>query len=79
MDIATGLGLAVGVAVVGLVIMMGGDLHMFVSEHVFIVIFGGSFAATLIRFRFSSFFAWSSARRQICVHATEHEPARPGR
>ena len=44
-----------GIGVVGLVIMMGGDLHMFVSEHAFIVIFGGSFAATLIRFPFSSF------------------------
>ena len=54
MDIATSLGLLAGVAVVGTVIMMGGDLHMFVSEHAFIVIFGGSFAATLIRFPLSS-------------------------
>ena len=54
MDIATSLGLLCGVGVVGLVIMMGGDLHMFVSEHAFIVIFGGSFAATLIRFPFTS-------------------------
>src|SRR5450631_1428757 len=54
MDIATSLGLLCGVGVVGLVIMMGGDLHMFVSEHAFIVIFGGSFAATLIRFPLSS-------------------------
>jgi len=46
MDIATSLGLMAGIGVVGLVIMMGGDLHMFVSEHAFIVIFGGSFAAT---------------------------------
>src|ERR1700688_492159 len=54
MDIATSLGLLCGIGVVGLVIMMGGDLHMFVSEHAFIVIFGGAFAATLIRFPFSS-------------------------
>ena len=54
MDIATSLGLLCGVAVVSLVILMGGDLHMFVSEHAFIVIFGGSFAATLIRFPFAS-------------------------
>ncbi|MGH6665066.1 MAG: flagellar motor protein PomA, partial [Pseudolabrys sp.] len=54
MDIATSLGLLCGMAVVGVVIMMGGDLHMFVSEHAFIVIFGGSFAATLIRFPLSS-------------------------
>jgi len=30
--------------------LMGGDLHMFISEHAIIIIFGGSFAATLIRF-----------------------------
>ena len=56
MDIATSLGLLSGVGVVSLVILMGGDLHMFVSEHAFIVIFGGSFAATLIRFPLSSIF-----------------------
>jgi hypothetical protein len=28
---------------------MDGDLHMFVSEHAAIVIFGGAFVATLIR------------------------------
>jgi hypothetical protein len=54
MDIAASLGLLC--VVVGLVVMMGGDLHMFVSEHAFIVIFGGSFAATLIRFPLSSIF-----------------------
>jgi chemotaxis protein MotA len=54
MDIATSLGLLSGIGVVTLVILMGGDLHMFVSEHAAIVIFGGSFAATLIRFPFSS-------------------------
>ena len=50
MDIATSLGLLAGVLVVGLVIMMGGDLHMFVSEHAVIIIFGGSIAATMIRY-----------------------------
>ena len=29
---------------------MGGDLHMFISEHAMIIIFGGSIAATMIRF-----------------------------
>jgi chemotaxis protein MotA len=35
-------------------ILMGGNLSMFVDYHAAIVIFGGSFAATLIRFPFSS-------------------------
>src|SRR5471030_894281 len=56
MDIATSLGLAAGVGVIGLVILMGGDLHMFVSEHAAILIFGGCAAATLIRFPLSSIF-----------------------
>jgi len=56
MDIATGLGLLCGVVVVCGVILMGGDLHMFVSEHAIIVIFGASFAATLIRFPLASIF-----------------------
>ena len=54
MDIATSLGLLAGVIVVCSVILMGGDLHMFVSEHAAIVIFGGAFAATLIRFPLAS-------------------------
>src|SRR6266478_3454916 len=54
MDIATGLGLAAGIIVVATMVLMGGDLHMFISEHAIIIIFGGSFAATLIRFPFAA-------------------------
>jgi len=56
MDIATGLGLLAGAIVLVSLIMMGGDLRMFADSHAFIVIFGGSFAATLIRFPLSSMF-----------------------
>jgi chemotaxis protein MotA len=56
MDIATSLGLAAGTGVIALVILMGGDLHMFVNEHAAILIFGGCAAATLIRFPLSSIF-----------------------
>ncbi|HLH89394.1 MAG TPA: MotA/TolQ/ExbB proton channel family protein [Xanthobacteraceae bacterium] len=56
MDIATGLGLIAGVIVVVSLILMGGDLRMFVSDHAMIIIFGGSFAATLIRFPLSAIF-----------------------
>jgi chemotaxis protein MotA len=51
MDIATGLGLLAGAIVLATLILMGGDLRMFLDVHAAIVIFGGSFAATLIRFR----------------------------
>ena len=50
MDIATGLGLVCGLAVIATLILMGGDLRMFYDIHAIIIIFGGSFAATLIRF-----------------------------
>jgi chemotaxis protein MotA len=54
MDLATSIGLAAGTAVIVLMMVMGGDLEMFVSEHAAIIIFGGSLAATLIRFPLSS-------------------------
>ena len=54
MDIATSLGLLAGLIVVCSLILMGGDFRMFYDVHALIVIFGGSFAATLIRFPLSS-------------------------
>jgi chemotaxis protein MotA len=56
MDIATSLGLLGGVCVVVTIILLGGDLRMFLDVHAFIVIFGGSFSATLIRFPLGSIF-----------------------
>src|SRR6202034_4046310 len=56
MDIATGLGLLAGATAVTTLMLMGGDLRMFVSDHAVIIIFGGSFSATLIRFLLSSIF-----------------------
>src|SRR3990172_12936851 len=56
MDISTGLGLVAGAIVLVVLIMMGGDLRMFADLHAAIVIFGGAFAATLIRFPLASIF-----------------------
>jgi chemotaxis protein MotA len=56
MDIATGLGLLAGMVVLVALILMGGELSMFLDSHAFIAIFGGAFAATLIRFPLSSIF-----------------------
>jgi chemotaxis protein MotA len=50
MDIMTSAGLLGGIAVIALMVFMGGDLHMFISEHAMIIIFGGSMTATMIRF-----------------------------
>jgi chemotaxis protein MotA len=54
MDITTGIGLAAGAAVVATIMLMSGDIGMFFSDHALIIIFGGSFAATLIRFPLAS-------------------------
>src|SRR5262249_34100702 len=56
MDIATGLGLIAGAIVLCALILMGGDLRLVADSPAAIVIFGGSFAATLIRFPLSSIF-----------------------
>src|SRR5260221_1052619 len=50
MDIMTGAGLVAGIIVIATMMLLGGDMHMFVSEHAIIIIFGGSIAATMIRF-----------------------------
>ena len=54
MDIATLLGLIAGAIVLCTLILMGGDFRMFYDIHAVIIIFGGSFAATLIRFPLSA-------------------------
>lgn len=54
MDTATGLGFIAGIIVLVTLILMGGDLRMFYDIHAVIIIFGGCFAATLIRFPFSA-------------------------
>jgi chemotaxis protein MotA len=50
MDILTAVGLVCGIIVIAILMLLGGDLEMFVSEHAVIIIFGGSISATMIRF-----------------------------
>lgn len=54
MDIATSAGLLAGAIVLVTLILMGGDFRMFYDIHAVIIIFGGSFSATLIRFPLSA-------------------------
>src|SRR3954453_11604953 len=54
MDLATGLGLLAGTAVVFGLVFLGGDLRTFYDLHAVIVIFGGVSAATLIRYPFTA-------------------------
>ena len=50
MDIMTSVGLVCGTIVIAILMLLGGDLEMFFSEHAVIIIFGGSISATMIRF-----------------------------
>jgi chemotaxis protein MotA len=50
MDIMTGAGLIFGIIVVASMMLSGGNFTMFISDHAAIIIFGGSIAATMIRF-----------------------------
>ena len=50
MDIMTSAGLAAGTFVVVTIMLLGGNLHIFVSDHAAIIVFGGSISATMIRF-----------------------------
>lgn len=54
MDFATSVGLLFGVAVVCSLILMGGSFSLYYDIHAVIVIGGGTLAATIIRFPFSS-------------------------
>src|SRR6201996_8056267 len=54
MDIMTGVGLVFGIIVIATIMLLGGDLEMFWSEHAVIIIGGGSIAATMIRFPLSA-------------------------
>lgn len=54
MDISTIVGTLLGIGTVVLLMLLDGNLSIYVSEHAAIVIFGGSMAATMIRFPFST-------------------------
>ena len=41
MDIMTGVGFVCGIIVVSVMILMGGDLHMFISEHAALIASAG--------------------------------------
>ena len=56
MDIATIIGMVVGVFVVGLAIFIGGDFLTFINLPSVRIVFGGAFAATLIRFPLANVF-----------------------
>jgi len=55
-DLATLLGLVIGVSVVTLAIMTGSEMSIFLNLPGFLIVCGGTFAATLIKFPLSGVF-----------------------
>jgi chemotaxis protein MotA len=56
LDITTVLGLIIGIVVVTLAILAGSDLYIFLNLPGFLIVLGGTFAATLIKFPLSGMF-----------------------
>lgn len=57
MDIATLIGLVFGLAVIGAAITTGGDIGLFFNIPGLLIVFGGTLAATLIKFRLADMVA----------------------
>ena len=56
MDVTTLLGLIIGIAVVLLAVLSGSDLWIFINMSGLLIVAGGTFAATLIKFPVTSVF-----------------------
>lgn len=57
MDLATIIGIVAGMGVVVAAILMGGSFSQFIDVPAILIVFGGGFAATLIRFPLSGIFS----------------------
>ena len=57
MDIATIIGIVSGAIVVGIAILLGGDFGTFVNVPSILIVVGGGFAATVIRFPLANVFS----------------------
>src|SRR5258707_10354462 len=66
MDIMTGVGLVCGIIVVSVMILMGGDLHMFISEHAALIVIGGVTPAPLLPLSLLPPFFCASLRGGVC-------------
>jgi len=74
MDITTLLGLVIGITVVALAVMTGSDMWIFINIPGFLIVLGGTFAATLIKFPLSTVFV---ALRLGVKAAFVNEKSRP--
>src|SRR5690606_35567590 len=57
MDLATIIGIVLGSAIVGAAIFLGGDFMSFVNMPSVLIVFGGTIAATILRFPLSGVMA----------------------
>lgn len=74
MDIATLLGLVIGVAVVFLAVMTGSNLWIFINIPGLLIVLGGTFAATLIKFTLSSVLVALKIGVKAALTTTKDDP-----
>jgi chemotaxis protein MotA len=74
LDLGTVLGFALGAGTTILLMVMDGDLAMFLDKHAFIVIGGGVLAATLTRFPLKTTGFGLAVGMKIAVAHETHEP-----
>src|SRR5258705_3857910 len=77
MDIMTGVGLVCGIIVVSVMILMGGDLHMFISEHAALIVIGGASPPSPIPLSPPAVFCWLALPREVGFPLTLAVPRRP--
>mgnify|MGYP000147386773 CR=1 FL=1 len=78
MDIATYIGLAFGLLVIGAAVLTGSDFWVFLNLPGFLIVVAGSFAATLIRYPISGVLtAFAVGARAAFSSATDSKPRDP--
>jgi chemotaxis protein MotA len=71
MDIATIVGFIAGLSLVGITIVLGGNIAIFFNIPSFILVFGGSAAATLINFPLSDVLTVFNTVKNSFIHRAE--------
>jgi chemotaxis protein MotA len=74
MDFATIIGFVFGTGVLAYLIHHGGGLERYYSEHAVIVIFGGAFAATLLRFELGAILSSFPTAIKTCLKGAHANP-----
>jgi chemotaxis protein MotA len=71
MDLASFVGIISGMSLIVVAILMGGDIHNFINIPGFMIVVGGTIAATLLTFQFADVLSAFKAAGIVFSHKTE--------